>query len=246
MKNEQDIRFAILGYGKMGRQVEQQLRAAGHEIVAIIDNEEEWASQMEAFRTADVAIDFSMPSVAVPNMMRAIECHVPIVVGTTGWYDHLDEVVAKAKANDGSLVYGTNFSIGVYLFNRMNQWLAAEMGRYAQYGVQIDETHHTAKKDAPSGTAITLAQGIISQHPAYDEWRLTEGDPVNPNEIPVVAHRVGEVAGIHQIRWSSPEDEITITHNAFGRQGFAAGAIRTAIWLVQHPKTVCSFAETLD
>ncbi|MCR4965381.1 MAG: 4-hydroxy-tetrahydrodipicolinate reductase [Bacteroidales bacterium] len=246
MKNKKEIRFAILGYGKMGHQIEQQLRAAGHEIVAIIDNEEEWSSQRDSFRTADVAIDFSMPSVAVSNMMRAFECHVPIVVGTTGWYDRFDEVVAKAKANDASLVYGTNFSIGVYLFNRMNQWLAAEMSRYSQYGVQIDETHHTAKKDAPSGTAITLAQGIIGNHPTYDEWRLTQGESVAPNEIPVVAHRVGEVAGIHQIRWSSPEDEITIIHNAHGRQGFAAGAIRTAIWLVRHPKTICSFSETLD
>ncbi|MBO7492472.1 MAG: 4-hydroxy-tetrahydrodipicolinate reductase [Bacteroidales bacterium] len=240
------IKFAILGYGKMGKMVESMLRASGYDIVAIIDNEEEWQARMDDFRTADVAIDFSMPSVAVSNMVRALECHVPIVVGTTGWYDRLDEIVAKAKSCHGSLVYGTNFSIGVYLFNRMNQWLASEMSHYNQYAVSVEETHHTAKKDAPSGTAITLAESIVSHHPGYSQWQLCQGEPVGKEVIPVQAHRVGEVAGIHQIQWSSPEDEITIIHNAHGRQGFAAGAIRTAIWLVQHPGAVCSFAETFE
>ena len=230
----------------MGRMVESMLRESGQEIVAVIDNEEEWQAQMAAFRTADVAIDFSMPSVAVSNMLRAFEAGVPIVVGTTGWYDRLDEIVEKAKSCQASLVYGTNFSIGVYLFNRMSQWLAAEMSRYGQYAVTMEETHHTAKKDAPSGTAITLAQGIIAQHPGYSRWQLDEGQPLDDATIPVQAHRVGDVSGIHEIHWSSPEDEITITHNAHGRQGFAAGAIRTALWLVQHPGTVCSFSETLE
>lgn len=243
---KEKIQFAILGYGKMGRMVESMLLDSGYEVVAVIDNEDDWQAKMDAFRTADVAIDFSMPSVAVANMLRAFECRVPIVVGTTGWYDRLDEIVAKAKACGASLVYGTNFSIGVYLFNKMSQWLASEMSRYAQYTVQMEETHHTAKKDAPSGTAITLAQGIIAHHPAYTGWQLTNGTPVAPSDIPVQAHRVGEVAGIHQIQWSSPEDEITLTHSAHGRQGFAAGAIRTALWLVQHPGTVCPFSETLD
>ncbi|MBO7445267.1 MAG: 4-hydroxy-tetrahydrodipicolinate reductase [Bacteroidales bacterium] len=243
---KEKIQFAILGYGKMGRMVESMLLDSGYEVVAVIDNEVDWQAKMDAFRTADVAIDFSMPSVAVANMLRAFECRVPIVVGTTGWYDRLDEIVAKAKDCGASLVYGTNFSIGVYLFNKMSQWLASEMSRYAQYSVQMEETHHTAKKDAPSGTAITLAQGIIAHHPAYTGWQLTNGTPVAPSDIPVQAHRVGEVAGIHQIQWSSPEDEITLTHNAHGRQGFAAGAIRTALWLVQHPGTVCPFSETLD
>ena len=243
---KEKIQFAILGYGKMGRMVESMLLDSGYEVVAVIDNEEDWQAKIDSFRTADVAIDFSMPSVAVANMLRAFEYRVPIVVGTTGWYDRLDEIVAKAKACGASLVYGTNFSIGVHLFNKMSQWLASEMSRYPQYTVQMEETHHTAKKDAPSGTAITLAQGIIAHHPAYTGWQLTDGTPVAPSDIPVQAHRVGEVAGIHQIQWCSPEDEITLTHNAHGRQGFAAGAIRTALWLVQHPGTVCPFSETLD
>ncbi|MBR4135668.1 MAG: 4-hydroxy-tetrahydrodipicolinate reductase [Bacteroidales bacterium] len=243
---DKNVKFAILGYGKMGRMVESMLRDSGYEVVAIIDNEEEWQSQTAAFRTADVAIDFSMPSVAIANIFRAFEACVPIVVGTTGWYDRLEEVVAKGKACGASLVYGTNFSVGVHIFNRMNEWLAAEMRQYTQYGVSIEETHHTAKKDAPSGTAITLAEGILHQDPDYQGWQLTESAEAPKGIIPVQAHRVGDVSGIHEIHWNSPEDEITITHNAHGRQGFAAGAIRTALWLVDHPHTICSFADTFE
>ena len=225
------IKFAILGYGKMGKMVESMLRASGYEIVAIIDNEEEWLARMDSFRTADVAIDFSMPSVAVSNMLRAFECHVPIVVGTTGWYDRQEEVLDYCRQCKSAFIFGSNFSIGVNIFFKLNELLANIMKNQEAFKVSIEETHHITKKDAPSGTAI---------------WQLCQGEPLGEHVIPVQAHRVGEVAGIHQIQWSSPEDEITITHNAHGRQGFAAGAIRTAIWLVQHPGTVCSFSETFD
>ncbi len=244
---EEKIKFAIIGYGKMGKMVESLLRAAGEEVVAVIDDDVQWAQQWNSFCTADVAIDFSMPAVAVDNILRAFEAQVPIVVGTTGWYDRLDEVLDKGRACGASMVYGTNFSIGVHIFNRMNEWLAAEMRQYAQYIVAIDETHHTAKKDAPSGTAITLAEGILRQYPAYTRWQLTaEGEDVPPQTIPVHAHRLGDVSGIHTVSWTSSEDTITITHNAHGRQGFAAGAIRAARWLVNHPHTICPFTETFQ
>lgn len=219
----------------MGRQIEALLRRDGHEIVAIIDNEEDWSARWPAFLTADVAIDFSMPSVAVRNMSRCFENHIPVVVGTTGWLEHLPEVEALCREHGGSLVYGSNFSVGANLFMQLNRQLAAWMDKELQYEAGIEETHHVTKKDAPSGTAVTLAKGLLSEVSRYQRWQLADGTPVPEDALPVMAHREGSVTGIHQVRWHSEEDDIVIIHQAHSRQGFALGAVKAAVWLKGHP-----------
>lgn len=219
----------------MGRQIEALLRRDGHEIVAIIDNEEEWSARWPAFLTADVAIDFSMPSVAVRNMSRCFENHIPVVVGTTGWQEHLPEVEALCREHGGSLVYGSNFSVGANLFMQLNRQLAAWMDKEPQYEAGIEETHHVTKKDAPSGTAVTLAKGLLSEVSRYQRWQLADGTPIPEDALPVMAHREGSVTGIHQVRWHSEEDDIVIIHQAHSRQGFALGAVKAAVWLKGHP-----------
>lgn len=227
------MRFAILGHGKMGKLVEELLLQDKHEISVIIDNEEDWKHKMEAFRTSDVAIDFSMPSVAVANMFRAFENHIPIVVGTTGWLDRYAEVRDYCEKYCGSLVYGSNFSIGANLFMQLNKELAMLMDPQSQYSALLEETHHTEKKDAPSGTAIRLAEDLLQIVKRYSQWKLTDKPAAN-GVLPVQAHREGAVPGIHTIHWDSPEDEIIITHTAHNRKGFARGAIKAAIWLIRH------------
>lgn len=227
------MRFAILGYGKMGRQVEQLLLRDGHEIAVIMDNNDDWKHKMDAFRTADVAIDFSMPSVAVQNMYYAFENHIPIVVGTTGWLDRYEEVRDYCEKHCGSLVYGSNFSVGANLFMQLNKELATLMDKQPQYSASVEETHHVEKKDAPSGTAIRLSEDLLQIVRRLDHWQLSNG-PVADGVLPVQAHREGTVAGIHSINWICEEDDITITHNAHSRIGFAKGAIKAAIWLTRH------------
>lgn len=229
------MKFALLGYGKMGRQIEALLRRDGHEIVAIIDNEEDWSARWPAFLTADVAIDFSMPSVAVRNMIRCFENHIPVVVGTTGWHEKLPEVEALCREHGGSLVYGSNFSVGANLFMQLNRQLAVWMDKEPQYEAGIEETHHVTKKDAPSGTAVTLAKGLLSEVSRYQRWQLADGTPMPEDALPVIAHREGSVTGIHQVRWHSEEDDIVIIHQAHSRQGFALGAVKAAVWLKGHP-----------
>ncbi len=227
------MKFAIIGYGKMGKQVEELLLQGNHNIVAIIDNEEDWKRKMDAFRTADVAIDFSMPSVVVQNMFFAFENHIPIVVGTTGWLDQYEKVRECCEKYCGSLVYGSNFSIGANLFMQLNKELSALMENQPQYAALLEETHHTEKKDAPSGTAIRLAEDLLKIVSRYNCWQLTEA-PAEAGVLPIQAHRVGNVPGIHTLRWHSDDDDILITHTAHSRRGFAAGAIKAAIWLTRH------------
>ncbi len=228
------MKFAILGYGKMGKQVEELLRVNQHDIVAIIDNEEDWKQKIDDFSHADVAIDFSMPSVAVQNMYRAFEHHIPIVVGTTGWLDRYEEVKAYCEKHCGSLVYGSNFSIGANLFMQLNKDLAQLMQNQPQYAVSLEETHHAEKKDAPSGTAIRLAEDVLKIMQRLNCWQLTNDGHADTGVLPIQAHREGTVTGIHTLCWHSEEDDITITHTAHSRRGFAAGAIKAAIWLTRH------------
>lgn len=229
------MKFAILGYGKMGKMVEQLLKDDHHEIVAIIDNEDDWQQKLSEFQTADVAIDFSMPQVAVDNMLKAFKSQVPVVVGTTGWLEGLDDVTNACKQYDGSLIYGSNFSIGANLFMQLNKELAKLMNVQPQYDASMEETHHVTKKDAPSGTAIRLATDLLAQVERLDHWTLTD-QPLNESmTLPVTAHRIGTVPGTHSITWHCDDDDIVITHQAHSRQGFARGAIRAACWLVKHP-----------
>ena len=229
----------------MGHMVEKVLKERVHEVVAIIDNEEDWKTNVDAFGRAEVAIDFSEPKTAVPNMLRAFEAKVPIVVGTTGWFDRLEEIRTKCTAADGKLVYSANFSIGVNIFFKINKMLAQLMNAQDRYQVSMEETHHIHKKDAPSGTAIHLAQDIIHEVDALKEWQLTPCDKTRV-VLPVTAIREGEVPGTHKIVWSSPEDTIEITHTAHGREGFARGAVLAAEWLVLQPAGIYPFEKTLN
>ena len=228
----------------MGHMVEKVLKERGHEVVAIIDNEEDWKTNVDAFGRAEVAIDFSEPKTAVPNMLRAFEAKVPIVVGTTGWFDRLEEIRTKCTAADGKLVYSANFSIGVNIFFKINKMLAQLMNAQDRYQVSMEETHHIHKKDAPSGTAIHLAQDIIQEVDALKEWQLTPCDKTRV-VLPVTAIREGEVPGTHKIVWSSPEDTIEITHTAHGREGFALGAVLAAEWLLLQSSGVYPFEKCL-
>ena len=227
----------------MGHVVEKVLLERRHEIVAVIDNEADWQRLDNEFRRAEVAIDFSEPGVAVSNMLRAFEAHVPVVVGTTGWLDHLEEVCKRCADANGKLVYGSNFSIGVNIFFRVNRFLSKLMNTQDRYHVTIEETHHIHKKDAPSGTAIHLAQDIIHEVDALNEWQLTPCD--HTDVVPITAIREGEVPGTHKIVWDSPEDTIEITHTAHGREGFALGAVHAAEWLVLQPSGVYPFEKCL-
>ena len=229
----------------MGHIVERVLKERGHEVVAIIDNEEDWKAQMEDFSHAEVAIDFSEPAAAIPNMVKALALHVPMVVGTTGWLDRLEEIRQRYADVDGKLVYSSNFSIGVNIFFKINKMLAQLMNPQDRYQVSMEETHHIHKKDAPSGTAIHLAQDIIHEVDALKEWQLTPCDNTRV-VLPITAIREGEVPGTHKIVWSSPEDTIEITHTAHGREGFARGAVLAAEWLILQPSGVYPFEKCLS
>ena len=226
------MKVTIIGYGKMGKEIEKVLLQAGHTVVATIDNEQEWEERLNAFLQSDVAIEFSMPQTVIANLKRCFEHHIPVVSGTTGWQDQREEVIAQCKAQNGSLVYGSNFSIGANLFFAINEEMAKMMNEQSQYDVSIDETHHITKKDAPSGTAITTAQLILSHLQRKHGWKL---DEASADEIAVRAHRVGDAAGIHTVTYTSEEDQIEITHTANSRLGFAKGAVKAAAWLVKNP-----------
>ena len=211
------MKLALIGYGKMGHAIEQIARSRGHEIVSIIDvnNPEEFES--EAFRSADVAIEFTAPSVALGNYRKAFAVGVPVVSGTTGWLEHLPEV-QEACRNGQTFFYASNFSLGVNIFFALNKYLARIMNQFPAYEVKMEETHHIHKLDAPSGTAITLAEDIIASLDRKTAW--VEGREPGEGEIGIKA--------IHTICYESDVDTITITHDAKSRMGFALGAVVAA------------------
>lgn len=219
------MKLALIGYGKMGHAIEQIARSRGHEIVSIIDvnNPEEFES--EAFRSADVAIEFTAPSVALGNYRKAFAAGVPVVSGTTGWLEHLPEV-QEACRNGQTFFYASNFSLGVNIFFALNKYLARIMNQFPAYEVKMEETHHMHKLDAPSGTAITLAEDIIACLDRKTAW--VEGREPAEGEIGIKAIRRDEVPGIHTICYESDVDTITITHDAKSRMGFALGAVVAA------------------
>jgi 4-hydroxy-tetrahydrodipicolinate reductase len=228
LNDPHEMRIALYGYGKMGKAIEQVAISRGHEVVLRVT-----AENADAPPTgADVAIEFSRPEQALANMERCLAQGVPVVVGTTGWYDHLNEVRALVQEHQGTLLWASNFSIGVNLFFRINRQLAALMDQQPQYGVHIDEIHHVHKLDAPSGTAITLARDIDLRHKGYTGWALAPDANTTPSPVPINSERIGEVPGKHSVTWAGPDDRITITHEAFGRTGFATGAVVAAEWLL--------------
>ncbi|WP_442266966.1 4-hydroxy-tetrahydrodipicolinate reductase [Tenacibaculum sp. ZS6-P6] len=217
------MKIALLGYGRMGKEIEKIAQQRGHEIV-IRDNGEESYD----ITTADVAIDFSIPSAAYNNITNCFKNNVPVVSGTTGWLDKYDDALAVCKENNGGFIYASNFSLGVNIFFELNNQLAKMMASLDQYKVDIEEIHHTKKLDAPSGTAITLAEGIID-HTNRKSWEL-DGE-ASEEVIPITAVRTPDVPGTHTINYNSVVDSIEIKHTAHNRQGFALGAVIAAEWL---------------
>ena len=224
------MKIALIGYGKMGRTIEQLALAAGHEITLIIDKDNLEDLNPRRLREADVAIEFSQPESAYANICSCLEAGIPIVCGTTGWLEHFETVKALCSAKDGAVFYASNYSIGVNLFFALNRFLAGLMDSQPQYEVILDETHHTQKLDAPSGTAITLAEGILGALSRKTKWVNQSGS--HPDELEIRSHRIGQVPGTHEIRYDSPVDTITIRHEAHSREGFASGAIRAAEWII--------------
>lgn len=230
------MKIAILGYGKMGRIIEQFAIERGHEIVlkVNVDNLEDLS--IPNLEKADVAIDFSTPDSALSNIEICFAAHVPIVVGTTGWYGHLQAVKNKCEESNNTLLYASNFSIGVNVFFFVNKVLAKIMNRYPQYEVQVEEIHHTQKLDSPSGTAMTIAEGIISELSRKNEWAnelIGSGEELipKPDQLLIESHRIEDVPGTHTVIYSSEVDDIEFKHKAHSRAGFALGAVMAAEWL---------------
>ena len=219
------MKIALLGYGRMGKTIEQIVLQKGHEIVLKIDeNTKEYDITL-----ADVAIDFSIPTVAFNNICNCLTNNVPVVSGTTGWLDKFDEATVLCNQKNGGFIYASNFSLGVNIFFELNEYLAKMMQNLSQYQISMEEIHHTKKLDEPSGTAITLAEGII-KHTSKNNWALnvTKRD----TEIPIIAKRIPDVPGTHSIEYKSEVDTIKIKHTAHNRNGFALGAVIAAEWLV--------------
>ena len=221
------MKIALIGYGKMGKEIEKIALSRGHEIVSIIDinNQEDFES--EAFRSADVAIEFTNPKVAYNNYIRTFKAGVKLVSGSTGWMaEHGEEIKALCQKEGKTLFWSSNFSLGVAIFSAVNKYLAKIMNRFPGYDVTMSETHHVHKLDAPSGTAITLAEGILDNLDRKDRWVKEEA--TSADELPIRSIREGEVFGIHTVRYDSVADSISITHDAKNRGGFALGAVLAA------------------
>ncbi|EFK58395.1 4-hydroxy-tetrahydrodipicolinate reductase [Sphingobacterium spiritivorum] len=230
------MKIVLLGYGKMGQLIEKFAQKRGHEVILVVDQHNRETLTAQDIQDADVAIDFSVPSGALENISLCFEASVPLVVGTTGWYDHLDEVKDICLETDQSLLYGSNFSIGVNIFFHINKMLAKAIQPYHQYDVQVEEIHHVHKLDAPSGTAITIAEGILNNSDIKQQWvneLVDDGDGIipKPNELLIESLRIEEVPGTHTVLYSSEVDQIEFKHIAHNREGFALGAVIAAEWL---------------
>jgi len=221
--NFKTMKIALLGYGKMGKEIEKIALSRGHEIVLKKTSN----NTFENLEQADVAIDFSLPSTAVENISACLNANVPVICGTTGWLDHYNEMVTLCQVKDGAFLYASNFSVGVNIFFELNNQLAKLMAKLNNYNVSMEEIHHTQKLDAPSGTAISLANGIID-HSRFEKWTLE--NPAS-NEIHIEAKRIANVPGTHIVNYRSIVDEIEIKHEAFSREGFALGAVIAAEWI---------------
>ncbi|MGB0891141.1 MAG: 4-hydroxy-tetrahydrodipicolinate reductase [Flavobacteriaceae bacterium] len=231
------MKIALLGYGRMGKEIEQIALQRGHEIVIKTSSNHNYDISL-----ADIAIDFSVPNSAFNNISNCFNNNVPVISGTTGWLDKYDKAVNLCKEKNGAFIYASNFSLGVNIFFELNNQLAKMMNTLEDYNVTIEEIHHTKKLDAPSGTAITLAEGIIDNS-SKSEWSL-EGNS-SDNNIPITAIRTPEVPGTHTISYNSTIDSIDIKHTAHSRKGFALGAVVAAEWLVDK-KGVFSMKDVLN
>jgi 4-hydroxy-tetrahydrodipicolinate reductase len=224
------MKIAILGYGKMGQEIERVAASRKHEVVLIIDSVEDWEQDGERLREADVAIEFSQPDVVLDNLYQCFDANVPVVTGTTGWHEDLEQVKMDCRERGQTLFFSSNFSIGVNLFFELNRKLAALMSKFKDYEIMIEETHHIHKQDAPSGTAIILANDIISNSQRKEKW--VREVPENPEELEIQSFRTENVPGTHRVKYESEVDLIEIIHTAKNRRGFATGALLAAEWLL--------------
>ena len=230
------MKIALIGYGKMGKMIEEIALSLGHEIVSIIDIDNQQDFESEAFASADVAIEFTAPQAAYSNFLKAFAKNVKVVSGSTGWMkDHTDDVKRFCGEEGKTPFWASNFSVGVAIFSAVNRYLAKIMNGFPQYDAHMEETHHIHKIDAPSGTAITLAEGIIDNIDRKEGWvKGQENQLYDPKTLRIDSLRRGEVPGIHTVRYDSDADCITITHDAHSRRGFALGAVLAAEYTKDH------------
>lgn len=221
------MRIALLGYGKMGQTIERVAQQRGHDVVTRIGRND----SITDIQKADVVIEFTAPDSAVTNIKFCADMGLPIVCGTTGWNDELQEITDYIHARKGTLVHASNFSLGVNIFFELNRKLAAMMAPYDDYRISMEEIHHTEKKDAPSGTAVTLAEDII-KYTQLNKWHL--GTDIESNSLPINAQRLEDVKGTHSVLYTSAIDDIEIKHTAHSRDGFAIGAVIAAEWITKH------------
>ena len=221
------MNIALIGYGKMGKAIEEIAISRGHSVVVKFNSQNPLESSQ--LRTTDVAIEFSQPDLALKHIKLCADGQIPIVVGTTAWEEHLPEIINHIEKREASLIYSSNFSIGVNLFFEMNKHLARLMNDKTDYVASITEIHHAQKIDAPSGTAVTLAKDLISNHPTYSSWKLTgQSQNMEKSDLPISAIREENVPGTHLISYTSEIDTLTIEHQAHNRKGFALGAVIAA------------------
>lgn len=232
------MNIALVGYGKMGKIIDEIATNRGHNVVAKLNI----PPSFDNLNDPDIVIEFSQPEVAFENIKFCLEQKIPVVCGTTGWLDKKKVIEKIAKENDTAFLYGSNFSLGVNLFFALNENLAKLMRNFGEYNIQLEEIHHIHKKDAPSGTAISLAEDIINNNHRFNAWKL---DRTDGSHLGINAIREEEVPGTHSVYYRSGVDEIEIKHTAFSREGFALGAIIAAEWL-QHRKGVFSVKDILD
>lgn len=223
------MRIAIIGYGKMGKEIEIAALSRGHEIILKADRENQDKPEYDSLSKADVALEFSTPDSAFENITTCFNAGVPVVCGTTGWTARLAEAEQLCREKNLAFFYASNFSIGVNIMFRLNRWLAGLMNKFPDYEIQISEIHHIHKKDAPSGTAITLAEDILKKIDRKTGWKNQESD--NPGTLSVISERTGEVPGTHIVSFKSDHDTLEINHQAMDRSVFASGAVLAAEYL---------------
>ena len=224
------MNIALFGYGKMGQEIEKLAKKKGHKVTLIFNCLEDWDENGHQLKNVDMAIDFSSPVSVVENIYHCFEAGVPVVVGTTGWLDDFEKVRSDCKKLDQTLFFAPNFSIGVNLFFQLNRFLAQLMSKWEEYSISIEETHHIHKQDAPSGTAIVLANDIIRFSEKKEKWVREEVE--NPEEVGIKSYRTDNVPGTHVVRYESDDDSIEIIHTAKNRRGFALGAVMAAEFLL--------------
>jgi len=237
------MKIALIGYGKMGHMIEEIAIQRGHEIVLKIDVNNPQDFNKQTISKATVAIEFTNPESAFQNVMKALELGVPVVSGSTGWLEKFDQVVEACQQNQGAFLYASNFSVGVNIFFEINKILAALMAPRSEYTVNLEEIHHTQKKDAPSGTAISLAGQVLEQLKGKKRWVNEESN--DPADLSIISKRIDPAPGTHVVKYSSPVDDIEIIHTAHSRKGFAAGAVLAAEF-VKGKKGVFSMQDVLS